>query len=156
MSVNLSMTVYHRFQQIYVLLDDGDRRSLQPLELTPTQFNLLLRLGDDVTTGPTITELAGQLLCTRGNITRLVRRMEEQGLVQTGPDAFDQRLVRVALTAEGVARRAAAHTAHTQAVERRLSSLSPRLQEQLADLTQQLVDSLTADLAHQTLLEAGR
>ncbi len=149
--LDLPMTVYHRFQQIYVLLDDGDRRSLQPLDLTPTQFNLLLRLGDDVTTGLTITELAGQLLCTRGNITRLVRRMEEQGLVQTGPDASDQRLVRVALTETGRARREAASTAHIQAVERRLAGLSPAAQQQLAELTRQLVDALTTDLAQQAL-----
>lgn len=140
-------TLYHQLQQIYVLLDDGDRRALQPLNLTPTQYNLLVCLNGSGENGRTITDLAHQLLCTRGNITRLVQRLEEQGLVQTGSDPADQRLVRVTLTATGLEKRQAAQSAHAAAIQRRFETLPATSQQQLADLTQQLTQILTADLA---------
>lgn len=140
------MTLYHQLQQIYVLLDDGDRRSLQPFNLSPTQYNLLLRLGTDIESGLTMTELANQMLCTRGNITRLVQRCQEQQLVQTGSDANDQRLVRVALTPLGLEKCRAAQMAHQTAVQRRFQALAPTDQQNLLTLTQTLVTQLTTDL----------
>jgi MarR family 2-MHQ and catechol resistance regulon transcriptional repressor len=143
------MTVYHLFQKIYVLLDDGDRRTLGAVGLTPTQYNLLQRLGTEVEAGATITELAQVLLCTRGNITRLVRRLEKNGLVQVGGDSDDQRLVRVALTPAGAEQLSAARAAHAAAVRRRIGALDPAALQALAELTGTLVDVLEADLAAQ-------
>jgi DNA-binding MarR family transcriptional regulator len=143
------MTAYHLFQKIYVLLDDGDRRTLGAVGLTPTQYNLLQRLGTEVEAGATITELAQGLLCTRGNVTRLVRRLEKNGLVQVGGDSDDQRLVRVALTLEGAERLSAARVAHAAAVRRRFGALDPAAQQALAELTGVLADVLEADLAAQ-------
>lgn len=147
MSDSDSMTVYHQLQQIYVLLDDADRRILRAFALTPTQYNLLLRLGVDPATGQTISELAEKLLCTRGNITRLVQRLAQQGLVQTGGDLRDQRLVRVALTPLGSQQRQAAQAAHEASVQRRLSRLGHARRAHLAEMTGWLVEALTADLA---------
>jgi MarR family transcriptional regulator, 2-MHQ and catechol-resistance regulon repressor len=143
------MTLYHRLQQIYVLLDDGDRRALRDMELTPTQYNLLQRLGTNVETGLTITELAEKLLCTRGNATRLVQRLDQQGLVRVGGDPADQRLVRVALTPHGAERLAAARTAHTASIQRRMGNLEPAAQKKFVELTESLVALLSADLATQ-------
>lgn len=142
------MTLYHQFQQIYVLLDDADRRTLRAFDLTPTQYNLLLRLGADLATGQTISELAEKLLCTRGNVTRLVQRLAQQGLVATGGDGNDQRLVRVALTPLGWQQCQAAQAAHEASVQRRLGGLTHQRQETLAELTTLLVEALSADLAH--------
>lgn len=144
------MTLYHRLQQIYVLLDDGDRRALRDMELTPTQYNLLQRLGTNVETGLTITELADKLLCTRGNATRLVQRLDQQGLVRVGGDPADQRLVRVALTPRGAEQLAAARQAHNASIQRRIGNLEPAVQQKLVELTQSLVDLLAADLAAQS------
>lgn len=143
------MTIYHLFHKIYVLLDDGDRSTLGTTGLTPTQYNLLQRLGTEVETGATITELAEVLLCTRGNITRLVRRLERNGLVQLGGDKDDQRLVRVALTPAGAERLSAARAAHTASVRRRVGALDPETLEALIELTGTLADVLEADLAAQ-------
>lgn len=140
------MTVYHLFQKIYVLLDDGDRRTLGAVGLTPTQYNLLKRLDTDLKTGATITELAQALLCTRGNITRLVQRLAKQGLAQVGGDDSDQRLVRVALTPLGEERLAAAHAAHRASVQRRIGALDSMACESLAELTEMLANLLEIDL----------
>lgn len=148
MSEKLEMSLYHQLQQIYVLLDDGDRRALRGIDLTPTQYNLLQHLGSDVSKGHTISELADKLLCTRGNTTRLVRRLEELNLVQRGEDKYDRRLVRIALTDVGEARLSEAKEAHEDSVARRFHALTPQQQDVLDKLTHSLVQDLSADLAN--------
>ncbi|HEX6291574.1 MAG TPA: MarR family transcriptional regulator [Herpetosiphonaceae bacterium] len=138
--------IYHQLQQIYVLLDDGDRRTLRAVGLTPTQYNLLLKLGVQPDEGQTITELSQALLCTRGNITRLVQRLAQQGLVQCNGDSRDQRLVRVSLTSTGSQRLEQAQAAHTASLRRRLGSLDPATQQSLHSLMQTVATLLTSDL----------
>jgi MarR family transcriptional regulator, 2-MHQ and catechol-resistance regulon repressor len=145
--MNHYLSIYHRFQEIFILLDDGDRRALRELSLTPTQYNLLIRLGSKVEDGLTISDLAQRLFCTRGNATRLVQRLSQQGLVTVGGDENDQRLVRVALTAEGERLIEAARQTHTQSVARRLGKLPHEEQERLIQLTQTVSNMLTEDLA---------
>ena len=141
-----SLVLYHQLQQVYVLLDDGDRRALKAVGLTPTQYNLLLKLGVQPNEGLTITELSQALLCTRGNITRLVQRLGQQGLVQCSGDSRDQRLVRVSLTATGEQRLTQAKVAHTSSVHRRLGALDPTAQQTLCSLTETVAALLSAVL----------
>lgn len=142
-----SLVIYHQLQQIYVLLDDGDRRALRTVGLTPTQYNLLLKLELQPDEGPTITDLSQALLCTRGNITRLVRRLEQQDLVECNGDDRDQRLVRVSLSEFGASRLKAAKAAHTSSVHRRLGALGGEAQQTLRSLMDQIAVLLTTDLA---------
>lgn len=144
-----SMAIYYGLQQIYVLLDDGDRRALRGVGLTPTQYNLLFQLSNHDAAGLTITELSQVLLCTRGNITRLVRRLEQQGLVRCGGDSRDQRLVRVSLTPEGTVRLGDARTVYSAAVHRRFGTLDESQQRLFRSLIETVVATLTADLAAQ-------
>jgi DNA-binding MarR family transcriptional regulator len=141
------LNIYHGLQQIYVLLDDGDRRALRAVGLTPTQYNLLLQVR--AREGATITELSQVLLCTRGNITRLVQRLAQQGLVHCRGDERDQRLVRVSLTQQGALRLEEARTVYEAAIHRRLSALDLPSQEILHTLVEGLIAALTADLAIQ-------
>jgi len=138
--------IYHRFQEIFILLDDGDRRALRAFNLTPTQYNLLIRLGTKVEEGLTISDLAQRLFCTRGNATRLVQRLSQQELVAVGGDENDQRLVRVALTPAGQKLVAAAREAHNQSVMRRLGSLPLEERDCLLQLTETVAHMLTDDL----------
>ncbi|BCJ66326.1 MarR family transcriptional regulator [Polymorphospora rubra] len=152
--------LYQRLQRIYVLLDDGDRRALATVGLTPTHYNLLRLLEDDAPDaaphgtagavpgvptggGRSVSQLADLLLCTRGNITRLVRRLVEAGLVRTGSDPADQRLVAVSLTALGRERLTAAHAVFATTNRQRFSHLSDddthRLYELAGDLADQLI-----------------
>lgn len=148
-----TMAIYYGLQQIYVLLDDGDRRALRGVGLTPTQYNLLLRLGHDGNRGLTITELSQLLLCTRGNTTRLVRRLEQQGLVRCCGDHRDQRLVRVSLTIEGTDRLADAQAVYTAAVDRRFGTLDATSQRLFRSLIETVVARLSDDLVSQVPAE---
>ncbi|WP_051366757.1 MarR family winged helix-turn-helix transcriptional regulator [Hamadaea tsunoensis] len=134
--------LYRRLQQIYVLLDDGDRRALRAVGLTPTHFTLLGLLDPAGQAGVTVTRLAELMLCTRGNATRLVQRLVESGLVRTGPDREDQRLVKVYLTETGADRLAAAKAYHAAANRLRFSGLPEADLARLSELAGALADEL--------------
>ncbi|NUT37132.1 MAG: winged helix-turn-helix transcriptional regulator [Hamadaea sp.] len=172
----LNERVYQCLQEIGVMIDDGDRGAMRDAGLTPAHFNLLRRLdrspldpvsagqapgepggrgagpsgtvsGPDAT-GHTITRLAELTLCTRGNVTRLVQRLVDAGLVDIRSDRSDQRLVRVFLNETGAAHLAAAERGHVdlntarfgeftdgEAADLldRLSALAVHLRKHLAD-----------------------
>lgn len=88
-----------RLRIAYLVMDDAERRTLARAGLTPTQH--MLRATEALPGDPPVTALAARLLCTRGNVTRLVARTAALGLVQTLDDPDDQRLVRVRLTEAG-------------------------------------------------------
>ena len=142
--------LYRQFLTIYVLLDDGDRRTLKQIGLTTSQYNFLRTLDDATTDSLTASELADKLLCTRGNVTRLVQRLGKLGLIRVGSDENDQRLVRIFLTAAGAARLEQARQLHEASLQRRLAALTPAQRQQLMDLTATAVQLLEADLAAQT------
>ena len=149
-TVSLDESLYRQFLTIFVLLDDGDRRTFKQIELTTTQYNFLRTLDAAETDNLTVTEVADKLLCTRGNITRLVQRLGSSGLIRVGSDERDQRLVRIHLTPEGKARLDQARQLHEASVKQRLAGLTPTQRQQLIDLTATAVQLLEADLAKQT------
>lgn len=144
--LSVEETLYRHFHTIYVLLDDGDKRTFKQLNLTFTQYNFLRALDATKADSLTVSEAAAILLCTRGNITRLVKRLEKLGLVQLGSDAHDQRLVRISLTAEGQATFEQAHQLHNTSIQRRMAAFTPEQRQQLIELTAAAVQLLQADL----------
>ncbi|MEV6971129.1 MarR family winged helix-turn-helix transcriptional regulator [Hamadaea sp. NPDC051192] len=142
--------LYDRLQQVYVLLDDGDRRALRSVGLTPTHFTLLRLLDPARETGRTITRLAELMLCTRGNATRLVQRLTEAGLVTTGSDRGDQRLVQVYLTDAGADRLAAASVYHAAANRLRFAGVPEADLRQLTELAGVLAEQLGKHLEGQS------
>jgi MarR family 2-MHQ and catechol resistance regulon transcriptional repressor len=139
----------HRLiHDIYVLLDDGDRQVLEATDLTPMEFSVLQRLSTD--SGRSLTDIGAELLCVKSTITRLVDRLEADGLVQRTPDPDDRRAQRLLLTPRGVdvSKRAAA--LHKASVERRMALLAPEEQQILQSLLEKLRaglrDELTAPL----------
>ncbi len=157
---SLDETLYRQFLTIFVLLDDGDRQTFKQIDLTTTQYNFLRTIanstlangtiGNAEANNLTVTELADKLLCTRGNVTRLVQRLSNSGLIQVGSDARDQRLVRISLTPVGQAKLAQAQQLHAASIERRLAGLTPDQRQQLIELTATAVQLLQADLAAQS------
>jgi DNA-binding MarR family transcriptional regulator len=142
----------HRLiHDIYVLLDDGDRRVLEVSNLTPLEFSVLQRLSTDQ--GRRLTDIGAELLCVKSTITRLVDRLEADGLVRRTPDPDDRRAQRLLLTARGVVVREQANTLHNDAVERRMALLTPEEQAVFQTLLEKLRTGLRAELkeaeAHQ-------
>jgi MarR family 2-MHQ and catechol resistance regulon transcriptional repressor len=136
-----------QMQRIYVLLDDGERRALRSENLTPTQFTLLRCVAEDTSHALSISRLAEMLLCTRGNVTRLVRRLELLGLVSTRGHDQDQRLVLVSLTSKGSRRLGKARHLLDAVNARRLHGMSQKELKALSELTDTLAGILAKDLA---------
>lgn len=131
----------HRLiHDIFVLLDDGDRQVLEATKLTPLEFSVLQRLATDK--GRRLTDIGAELLCVKSTITRLVDRLEADGLVRRTPDPDDRRAQRLLLTQRGVEVRELAATLHNESVERRMALLAPDEQVLLRSLLEKLRSGL--------------
>lgn len=130
-----------QLKKIYVLLDDSERRALGSVDVTPTQVGLLAAVSrrDD---GLSVTALASELLCTRSNATRLVKRMERQGLLATAGHEQDQRLVLVRLTERGRLLLAQAQEALADNAAHLQQHLTPGHLDRIKQMSAELVTAL--------------
>ncbi len=79
-------------------------RDLAPVferaRITPQQWMLLTTLAS-IEEGPTLAGLARHMMVSKQNVTGMVRRLEDVGLVKKGDDPEDLRSSRVVLTRRG-------------------------------------------------------
>src|SRR4051794_1531780 len=101
------------------------------LELSPPQAMALLRL--DPESGMPMRRLAGALHCDTSNVTGIVDRLEDRGLVERRTDPQDRRVKRLVLTEEGAALRDLLLVRLSEPPEP-LRALSPEDQRTLRDL----------------------
>jgi DNA-binding MarR family transcriptional regulator len=83
------------------LIENEVRRRLRDtFQITLPRFDLLAQL-DRAPNGMTLGELSQRMMVTNGNITGLVDRLAEQGLICRRPSTKDRRVHIVSLTADG-------------------------------------------------------
>jgi DNA-binding MarR family transcriptional regulator len=131
---------YNLIKATYLLLDDGDRAFLKTFGVTPVQFYTLLWL--DAIPRKALSQLSRDLLCDPANVTRLVDRMEEKGLLTRQRDQQDRRIIWVALTAEGQTLCEQLRHAHRQYTQERMSVLTEDEQTALNTLLGKLCNGL--------------
>lgn len=102
-----------------------DRRSLRTLKppLTPAQYHVLAAL---VATH-SVSAVARRLDCDPGNVTGLLQRLAQQGLVERGRDPVDGRRAVISLTSAGQAALTAATQARLAALTQALDSVDQAL-----------------------------
>jgi len=135
-----SKTLYRLLTEVFILLDDADRRALRSHNLSIRQFNILYHL--DQEKGLSINELSHHLFCDKSNTTRLVERMKQDGLVTRERDTNDRRYVSVRLTDEGAQLSEEALATHQRSISERFETLSESDQAELNQLLVRLRDSL--------------
>ena len=91
-----SQKVYSLINQIYLILDDGDRQFLGRFNLTPARYYALVHLGEHP--GLSLSDLSDLLLCDKSNASRIIKGMETNQLVFREPHESDGRTVRLFLT----------------------------------------------------------
>jgi DNA-binding MarR family transcriptional regulator len=79
---------------------------LEPLGVTYPQYVTLLALWQE--DGPSVKRLGERLALDSATLTPLLKRLEQQGLIERRRDGDDERVVRIHLTAEGRALKARA------------------------------------------------
>ena len=115
---------------------------LADLELTLPQFGVLEALYH---LGPLpLGELADKLLVTGGNVTFVMNRLEEQGLVTRARCEEDRRVVRACLTPLGHERIAEIFPGHADYVHELAGQLDPEEQELLRNLLRKLGKGIAA------------
>ena len=99
-----------------------------------TWLDILAQLYDAGADGLRMQELQERSLFTRSGLTRLVDRMEEEGLVRREAVSGDRRGVRVVLTPDGRRRHTEAFVEHLQVIEREFGGrLTADRQRAIAD-----------------------
>jgi MarR family transcriptional regulator, 2-MHQ and catechol-resistance regulon repressor len=110
--------------------------------LTLPQFGILEALH---LLGPlSLGELAEKLLVTGGNITYVMDRLEEQGLVYRQRSDLDRRVIEARLTDEGSALIEHVYPDHADHVRELMSHLDPDEQRNLRDLLKRLGKGVSA------------
>ena len=86
---------------VYYSLQDAVHEMLGELNLTEALADAVWQL--DPAEGPKSRRvLAGRLHCDPSNVTLIVDRLEERGLVESSPDRSDRRVRAIALTPAGI------------------------------------------------------
>lgn len=122
---NLSDADFRRLLE----LRDGLRRFLHWSEerakkvgITAVQHQLLLAIRGHGTP-PSVGDVAEHLLLRHHSVVELVDRAERAGLVERYDDDFDQRVVRLRITAKGQTKLTALAAAHLEELDRLTASL---------------------------------
>ncbi len=126
------------FQAFAVLKKGADAR-FRADGLTGAQVGVLTRLSSP--DGKPMGAIGEELWCDVSNVTGLVARLEEHGLVVHGPDPSDQRVKRVRITARGRAALARTLPGHEAALVRHAKALSREERQTLVALLRKLIDS---------------
>ena len=117
------------------MLVDAFEQRLRPYGLSATQYNVLRILRGAEPAGLCRNELRDRLLTRMPDVTRLLDRMEEAGLVTRSRDCTDRRLVTTRITAEA---RRLVDELDAVAVEEHQRRLGHLSREQLATLVELL------------------
>jgi DNA-binding MarR family transcriptional regulator len=116
-----------------LLLDDVEQ-FLKPYGVTATQYNVLRILRGAHPVGLCRNELRDRMLTRMPDVTRLLDRMEEVGMVARSRENEDRRMVRTQITAAGMKILDDVNEAAQQEQKRRFQSLNETQLKTLIEL----------------------
>lgn len=120
------------------------RNFLEKFNTTLPRFDVMASL-DRHARGQTMGQLSRALLVSNGNVTAIVRQLEESGLVERRSDPDDRRSFIVALSAEGKVEFDRLAAAHHNWIAEAFAKVSPTTQTQLYDLLAELKTSIAGE-----------
>ncbi|MBK8903991.1 MAG: MarR family transcriptional regulator [Anaerolineaceae bacterium] len=138
-------TLYNLLKQTFILLDDGDRRLFGSYNLTAPRYYALLHISEKP--GLSSSELSDRLLCDKSNVTRIVKGLENAGLIIRQPHETDGRTLRLYLTDQGNDICAHVATAHQKYNDLRLNCINEISQGNLLENLTLLNESLQEELS---------
>jgi DNA-binding MarR family transcriptional regulator len=103
-------------ESAYALIDLLDAELEAERGLSLPWYDVLVHL-EEAGEGIGMTELANRILFSKSGLTRVVDRMEEEGLVRRERPPGDRRAVHVVLTAKGRRELEAARAVHRRGIE---------------------------------------
>jgi DNA-binding MarR family transcriptional regulator len=103
-------------------------------DLTPQQYNALRLLRSANPAKIPTLDLAGRLVSHAPDITRLLDKLQQRGLIERDRPAHNRRVVRIGITTAGLALLDELHEPLQQCHARQLGHLSPKQLKQLSAL----------------------
>jgi DNA-binding MarR family transcriptional regulator len=100
----------------YALMDILDEEMQVECGLSIRWYDVLLHLEE--ADGLQMNEIAERILFSKSGLTRLIDRMEDEGLVRRERPANDRRVIRVLITPKGLETLHAAREAHHHGIQR--------------------------------------
>lgn len=91
--------IYSALAKSHMLLSESDDRFFEQYRLGKTRYYALLHI--DQQPGISLSELSKRLLCTKGNTTRIIRGLVQEGHITRQADPYDNRAQRLLLTEKG-------------------------------------------------------
>ena len=119
------------------VLGRGIAEVLKDAGLSPTQYNVLRILRGAGSAGHACCEIGERLLTHDPDITRLLDRLEERGLVSRTRDERDRRVVTTRITDEGLRLLSELDAPMTQTHVGQLGHLGPERLQSLIELLEQ-------------------
>ena len=110
------------FEAASALLDVLDRRLQARADMPLAWYDVLVHLEEAEGGRLRMGDLAAAILFSKSGLTRVVDRMEHEGLVRRERPAGDRRVIEVALTEQGAEALAVARPFHRDDVERLFAS----------------------------------
>ncbi|MCA1668323.1 MAG: MarR family transcriptional regulator [Thermomicrobia bacterium] len=115
-----AVLAWMRLARVFQQMTRAEAAEFACYDLSGAQFDVIAQLGRGE--GITQQELANRLLVTKGNVSQLLDKMEERGLIARRPAG---RANALSLTAEGKRLFATVVPAHEARIAARFSGLSP-------------------------------
>ena len=126
--------IYTLLNEIYLILDDGDRRLFSQFDLTPPRYYALVHIGEQP--GISLSALSNLMLCDKSNATRIIKGLENEGLVFRLPHETDGRSIRLFLSSSGKEVRDKAVSAHVKYNKNRFAGDVPEEEDLRMELLQ--------------------
>lgn len=143
---SIDLRIWIRLLGCAKIIEKRLRRNFQEqFDTTLPRFDVLAAL-DRATDGLNMGGLSRALLVSNGNVTSIVRQLEDQGLLLSRPDPRDGRSAIVSLTEFGKAHFAELAAAHRIWVAEALQNFPPDNQHRLLRLLIDLKASLAKDM----------
>jgi len=128
--------LYEDLVKTYLLLSDGDRRFFSKFRMSQARFFALVSINNFP--GISLTTLSDQLLCTKGNTTRILKGLEKDGFLVRELDNTDRRVFQLKLTELGQKILGQLLIAYQLFNQERFKSISIKEKEELMQLIQKL------------------
>ena len=132
-----------RLVRLGVLMDTFQKETLEPFELTPSDYaviSTLRRAGPPYQLSP--SELYTVLERSSGGMTKMLKRLEGLGLIERIPDPEDRRSIRVVLTETGVALQEEIFNVFLSRTQELLHAISPAKLREIDNSLRILLDGI--------------
>ncbi len=113
--------LYYSLKSIFLHIDCQEKGLLAQFDLTVPRFYILMHVNNQP--GLNGIELSELMLCTRGNISRVVRAMQRENLLTRRQNTTDHRSFNLYLTEKGSALFKEVNTAYTNHIDQLLEKL---------------------------------